>query len=666
MPNYSLTIDSKFKPFSFERYIQPYEIYGKAYREQEDTLSELATKANIWEEMANEQTDPQSYAMYKTYSEDLRKQADQLAKEGLTPGSRRGMLNMRERYTREILPIEQAYKRRQELSDEQRKLLSQDNTLLFDRDMSTLSLDDLIKNPQLTYRSYSGTTLAKQVESAAKNLAKEMRENPREWRSILKDSYYEALMQRGFRSEDVLKVLQDNSDASSILKNIIEDAVSSSGIAKWNNQDALDRAYEYARQGTWSSVGDTQYQVLDNWRAKLAAQEQMKIREEIRRGANSSRAPELPKRRLGERVISGASGKISEDVARLGGIRITPSGISTVRLDEKERALKEANLKMQNFSQEDIYKIEDYIKRKESGQTKVEAVSIPGMGYKNIEEPAPKGYYDYRKAKRAFETARKDYEQELQFINDFRAKYAHLDPNPSVALIKGMNLEEKQQKEESSYLPLSAKGSTYNEVRKWLVSQLSSATEEDLRKGVIEVVNADTGKPLSPKKVKQLIDEGFEKSSIRINKDKDKEDTNGLQIVEDGVPYVIRGFSHIDAYNKTLKETDKFLKDFSAEIIDSITPITDDDLVTIAREGVQNLDVEGMNIKNIPGTDFYGTTLYNENTGTFIKIIFNANGDIVAKNSLGEELNEGTSRDRSFLELSDIGLNSLIGTATQD
>ena len=117
MANFSLVVNSKFNPFSFERYIQPYQIYGQAYREVENTLGELDTKASIWEEMANEQTDPYAYKMYKTYSNDLEEQAGQLAREGLTPASRQNMLRMKQRYSSDIVPIEQAYKRRQELTD---------------------------------------------------------------------------------------------------------------------------------------------------------------------------------------------------------------------------------------------------------------------------------------------------------------------------------------------------------------------------------------------------------------------------------------------------------------------------------------------------------------------------------------------------------------------
>lgn len=274
MANYSLVIGSKFSPFTYQELLQPALMATQAHQELENQYSELATKANVWEEMANEQTDPYAYKMYKTYASDLESQAGQLAREGLTPASRQNMLKMKQRYSSEIVPIEQAYKKRQELIDEQRKLQAQDNTLMFDRSASMMSLDDLIKNPQLTYQSYSGATLAKQVGDAAKSLSKEMRDNPRKWRSILGDQYFESIMQKGYRPEEIIQAIQNNSNASPILQSIVEDAVGSSGISTWGDEATLNRAYEYARQGLWNAVGETQYQIQSNKAYDYAMQEQ--------------------------------------------------------------------------------------------------------------------------------------------------------------------------------------------------------------------------------------------------------------------------------------------------------------------------------------------------------------------------------------------------------
>lgn len=282
MANYSLVVNSKFQPFSFERYIQPYQIYGEAYKEVENAYGELATKANVWEEMANEQTDPYAYKMYKTYANDLEEKAGQLAREGLNAASRGDMLNMRARYSKEIVPIEQAYTARQKQAEEQQKALLQDPTLMLSRRAATTSLDDYIRNPQLAYDAYSGKLITAQAAQAAGALSKEMRDNPRKWRSILGNSYYETMMQKGFSSDAVLQAIQNNPNAAPELLRIVEDAVNSSGVRSWGDEATVNRAYDYARQGLWNAVGETQYQTLDNWRAKMAEQEAMQKRAEQR------------------------------------------------------------------------------------------------------------------------------------------------------------------------------------------------------------------------------------------------------------------------------------------------------------------------------------------------------------------------------------------------
>lgn len=264
MANFSFVSGAKFRPFSYSEMLAPLQQATTAQMQIEDAYGELGTKADVFDKMANEQTDPQAYAMYKQYSNDLAKQAESLAKQGLTPASRQGLIDMKRRYSSEIVPIEQAYKRRQELVDEQRKLQAQDSTLLFDRPASTLSLDELISNPALSPQSYSGALLSKQVGTAAQNLAKEVRENPRKWRTILGNQYYETIMQKGFRPEEIMQAVQNNPEASPILQGIVEDAVGSSGIKNWNDENILNRAYDYARQGLWNAVGETQYQQLSN------------------------------------------------------------------------------------------------------------------------------------------------------------------------------------------------------------------------------------------------------------------------------------------------------------------------------------------------------------------------------------------------------------------
>ena len=198
------------------------------------------------------------------YSQDLREKAGMLASQGLTPSTARALNNMRARYASEIVPIENAYKRREELGKEQREYRMKNPSAIFDRDMSMASLDELVSNPSLQYRSLSGKDIMEQVSSAAKNLTRQVRENPAQWKSILGGQYYELLRNTGFRDSDVLAVLSQSEGASPILNNIMEDAVVSSGVMDWGSPQALEEVRRYAGQGLWSAIGSEDRKQLQN------------------------------------------------------------------------------------------------------------------------------------------------------------------------------------------------------------------------------------------------------------------------------------------------------------------------------------------------------------------------------------------------------------------
>lgn len=330
MANFSFVSGAKFRPFSYQEMLQPLAAYTQEYNTIQEGMGELGTKADVFDKMANEQIDPLAYAMYKQYSNDLAAQAESLAKQGLTPASRQGLIDMKRRYSSEIVPIEQAYKRRQELIDEQRKLQAQDSTLLFDRPASTLSLDELISNPALSPQSYSGALLAKQVGTAAQNLAKEVRENPRKWRTILGNQYYETIMQKGFRPEEIMQAVQNNPEASPILQGIVEDAVGSSGIKNWNDENILNRAYDYARQGLWNAVGETQYQTLSNKAYDYAMQERIaKLKKGKTEGTPSPTWRSVPKTKVdGDKKTT----ELNKDLEFIQQLRANPSMVKEVAI----------------------------------------------------------------------------------------------------------------------------------------------------------------------------------------------------------------------------------------------------------------------------------------------------------------------------------------------
>lgn len=301
MANYSLVVNSKFQPFSFDRYLQPYQIYGQNYKEIEEQYTDLSTKAGIWDGLANEQTDPRTYEMYKTYANDLENQASQLASEGLNAVSRKNMLNMRARYSKEIIPIEQAYNKKSKLAEEQRKLRAADPSIMFDRDFSSISLDDLLDNPELSYTSVSGDDLYKKGKEAAISASSRMMNvSP-----ALQGQYWK--IRQGYGADAANKFLLNQSNIPE-LKDAINRIVSQSGVTKEN----LSRAIDYTISGIMSGISyNESYQANRGYidpaeRERLAlAREQFKWSKD--RWEDEQLGAELPN---GDRVKDVGGGRV--------------------------------------------------------------------------------------------------------------------------------------------------------------------------------------------------------------------------------------------------------------------------------------------------------------------------------------------------------------------
>lgn len=283
MANYSLVVNSKFQPFSFDRYLQPYQIYGQNYKEIEEQYTDLSTKAGIWDGLANEQTDPHTYKMYKTYANDLENQASQLASEGLNAVSRKNMLNMRARYSKEIIPIEQAYKARTEEAAEQYK--GRAAGMVYEGDASTASLDRYLNNPSIRFNQANSQEGFKRVATTASALSKGLRDY-RNGKRL--DPYVKTwLQEHGYKDTDVAKAINDiqrlingdtDVDTNGVLNSILQDELNVSGVGKWSNKAAVMDYFSRVAPALYQAVGQTQVSPYEDYGAKLSAQEAMQKR----------------------------------------------------------------------------------------------------------------------------------------------------------------------------------------------------------------------------------------------------------------------------------------------------------------------------------------------------------------------------------------------------
>lgn len=262
MANYNLVVNSTFQPFSFERYIQPYQIYGEAYKEVENTLADLNTKASVWEGMANEQTDPETYAMYKKYADDLKDQASLLATKGLTPNSRKALMDMKGRYSKEITPIEDAYTTRQKLIDEQREALLRDNTLIFDKDYTTVSLDEIIRNPKASYTPLSGKDIATRTAAMAKEAAAAILSDPK-YTEVFNSQYIQQKIMQGYDMSQILATAQRDPNAPAALLGIVDTIKQQVGYDNWDAQSQA-KIDKYINEGLSAATGTPKVEVVAN------------------------------------------------------------------------------------------------------------------------------------------------------------------------------------------------------------------------------------------------------------------------------------------------------------------------------------------------------------------------------------------------------------------
>lgn len=262
MANYSLILDAKFKPFSYAEMLAPVQAATTAHQALEEDYVSLATLAGQWEVKANSTRDPKAYRMYKKYADDLQARADQLLAEGLTMSSRKNMLDMKARYSKEIIPIEEAYKRREELAKEQKAAYLADPTKYFQRYAAQTSLDDFINNPEWNYgANYSGALLTKQVSEAAANLQRAMT-SVSSMKSIGLPFQYQQRIQKGATPAEVLQAMLKDAQkgepqAVTFLRNVRDQVMNASGIGKWADDKTFKELLSYANMGLYSGIGES-------------------------------------------------------------------------------------------------------------------------------------------------------------------------------------------------------------------------------------------------------------------------------------------------------------------------------------------------------------------------------------------------------------------------
>ena len=264
--NYSLTVNSTFNPYSLQELLPIYQANAQAQYQAEEAFSQLQMKADQWEKLANNAQDADVYNTYKAYSNQLKAAADDILNNGINTTSRRNLMNMRAQYASNIIPIEEAYNKRQQQAQVLWQARLQDPTLIA-QDPSELGLSYYMKNPNYTPQSYSGKLLTAQSAQAAQNLAKTLSSYGK---GEPIDSYTNTFIQKhGLTRNDIQKYLNGETTATNkVLGAIYQQVYDSSQIGNWANENQRKQAANFIKQGMWSAIGQDTVQAMENFEAR--------------------------------------------------------------------------------------------------------------------------------------------------------------------------------------------------------------------------------------------------------------------------------------------------------------------------------------------------------------------------------------------------------------
>jgi hypothetical protein len=228
-----LTINSEFKPFTYDELTKPLRDYTEAYNKVEEQYTTLAQQTEAWKNIATQENSPEAYAMYKKYSDELNAVVEDFSR-GMTIQNRSKLSGLKSRYASEITPIANAYNAMQAANAYRDTVKGKDNSAIFNVDRYN-SLDDFL-NGQMADNNYiSGKALQDDIA-----------------KQTLMESYnkYNQLIADGHSKRAAAKIVAQGDwiDEEAIINNIY----ASSGVT---TEEAANKVRSYADTGIMQGVG---------------------------------------------------------------------------------------------------------------------------------------------------------------------------------------------------------------------------------------------------------------------------------------------------------------------------------------------------------------------------------------------------------------------------
>lgn len=258
-----LQLNTQFNPFTFEEMVKPLLLYKQAYDTTEAQYAELQAQTEQWKQAAENDSSPLVRSMYNDYAQRLNNTLADFSR-GMTASNRAASMGLKRDFAQNIKPIEVAFKRREALEDEQRKARLANDSLVFERNASDMSLEDFIKNPSASYGDViNGNVLRAASAQAYKNLARRIREGDDKLKQIFRFTY-EQTKKYGLTEDEILQALKNDPNANEAARMIRDTIRDTTNINQWNNEAASNKVDAFINEGMWNALGTEQSNIIND------------------------------------------------------------------------------------------------------------------------------------------------------------------------------------------------------------------------------------------------------------------------------------------------------------------------------------------------------------------------------------------------------------------
>ena len=246
--NYDFVVGNSFRPIEMQEMLTPFMMYKDAYEKSEAAYDDLSMKADTFKYLADKLEDnPNSEAarIYKGYADELSKQAEDLAKNGLSINNRRALTNLKRRYQGEIGRLVNADNAMQEEKKLRRTMNTKDSSMLYATD--NLSIDDFLDGNSPNLYNISGTELYTRGAAAGKSASSRVYSAGDEGSTL--GGYYRKWVERNGYSKESMDAFRANIQAIPELQQAADDILTERGVSANLTGNNLERARQSVING---------------------------------------------------------------------------------------------------------------------------------------------------------------------------------------------------------------------------------------------------------------------------------------------------------------------------------------------------------------------------------------------------------------------------------